>query len=190
MSDGPLIPWEILSEEELLVREPWLRVAVHAVRLPDGREVPDYYQVGIREYALVFAQTADQKVLVLQQYKHGAGRVAFGMPAGFIEEGEKPLACAQRELLEETGYTSESWTALGRFVADGNHGCGWANLFRADNARQVAEPNSGDLETARLLLMDPAELIAAVKRGEVASLCTVAAIAMGTHPRMGHRGTS
>jgi ADP-ribose pyrophosphatase len=36
------------------------------------------------------------------------------MPAGKIDEGESLLACAQRELEEETGYVAESWRHLGQ----------------------------------------------------------------------------
>jgi ADP-ribose pyrophosphatase len=60
---------------------------------------------------------------------------------------ESPLACAQRELLEETGYAANEWRALGRLSVDGNRGMGHAHLFLARGLRGVASPHSGDLET-------------------------------------------
>jgi ADP-ribose pyrophosphatase len=48
-------------------------------------------------------------VLLERQYRHAAGRYLFELPAGRIDEGEKELEAAKRELLEETGYSARSW---------------------------------------------------------------------------------
>ena len=56
---------------------------------------------------IVFAQTSSGKVIVERQYKHGIGKVSLTLPAGAVEDSEQPLAVAQRELKEETGYTSK-----------------------------------------------------------------------------------
>ena len=177
-----LEPWETLKNQEIFVATPWIEISVQQVRLPDGRVVDDYYQIRLPEYALIFAQTTDGRVIVERQYKHGVGKVCLVLPAGTIEEGEDPLAGAQRELLEETGYTSDDWQLLGSFVAHGSYGCGKAHLFVVRNAQQVAEPDSGDLEDMEIVLMKGEEIVAAVRNGDVDLLGTVAAIALATNP--------
>jgi ADP-ribose pyrophosphatase len=100
------------------------------------------------------------------------------LPAGYVEQGEDPLAAARRELLEETGYVADEWVSLGSFTNNGNRGCGVGHLFRARQAQKVAEPDAGDLEEMEIGLMGLDEVIDAVRRGDVAVLSVAAAIGL------------
>jgi len=169
-----LKPWTVLESRDLLDASPWLKVRAETVELPDGRQVDSFYQVDQPDYALMFVETGDGRVVMLRTYKHGARRVSLTFPAGAIAPGEDPLAAAKRELMEETGYEADDWTALGDFVVQGNHrGCA-CHMFHARNARKVAEPDSGDLEEMRIELHSPKELIDAAARGDYAFLPVIA----------------
>ena len=84
--------------------------------------------------------------------------VDVGLPAGYIEEGEKPVDAAQRELLEETGYTSDNFTSLGSFYQD--QGCSGAynHYFLARNCRKVKEQNLDKGEFIKYILVSYDEL--------------------------------
>ncbi len=56
-------------------------------------------------------------VLLERQYRHAANDFLWELPAGRIDPGEKTLPAAQRELLEETGYTASHWQRIFNFYA-------------------------------------------------------------------------
>ncbi|MEK6274858.1 MAG: NUDIX hydrolase [Actinomycetota bacterium] len=169
--------WEVLSKREVFDGRPWLRVFAERLRLPDGREIEGFYGLEMPDYAVIFA-TAGDRILVQRHYKHGPARVGIHLPAGYLEPGEEPLEAARRELREETGYVSDTWSLIGTFVNDGNRGAGHAHIFRARNARQVAAPSSDDLEEGETALISPNDLRQALREGDVPVLSIAAAIAL------------
>jgi ADP-ribose diphosphatase len=126
--------WQRLSSTLLLDRWPWFRVFGDHVRLPSGAEIDEFLRIDSRAYAVIFAVTEDERVLLVEGYKHGPDRVIVQLPAGYLEDGEAPEACARRELLEETGYTALEWELLGAYCPDGNRGFGRAYFFLARGA--------------------------------------------------------
>lgn len=181
MSNDKFERWETIENKDLLVRDPWVKLSVQTVLLPNGNVVDDYYQIRLPEYAVVFAETTDGRVIIERQYKHGVGESSLVLPSGLIELGEAPLDAAQRELLEETGYSANDWRYIGGFVVNGNYGCGKAHIFIAHNASQVNEPNSGDLETITVLTMSLSEILEATYSGQVKVLSSAAAIALASN---------
>lgn len=63
----------------------------------------------------IVALTPEGKVVLVRQYRHPVGASLWELPAGTLGRKEKPLAAAQRELAEETGYEAEEWKPLGEF---------------------------------------------------------------------------
>jgi ADP-ribose pyrophosphatase len=178
MSASSLEHWETLSRREVADGRPWVRLWAEAVRLPDGHVVEGFFTIEMPDYAVVVALTPDGRVVVERNYKHGPRRVCLNVPAGYVEQGEDPLAAARRELLEETGYVADEWVSLGSFTNNGNRGCGVGHLFLARQAQKVAEPDAGDLEEMEIGLMGLDEVIEAVRRGDVAVLSVAAAIGL------------
>jgi 8-oxo-dGTP pyrophosphatase MutT (NUDIX family) len=56
------------------------------------------------------------RVCVVRQYRHAVADFLWEVPAGKLDPGEAPDACAVRELREETGVQARDWTPLGRFL--------------------------------------------------------------------------
>jgi ADP-ribose pyrophosphatase len=147
MMSDELKPWQVLRTRLLLDCSPWFRVVADDLLLPDGRRIDDYYRIEALDFVMIFPLAGDGRVLVLRGYKHGPGRVMYQLPAGYMDHpGESPLACAQRELLEETGHTAQEWHALGSLSTSGNRGMGRAHVFLARGLDYVAPPDAGDLE--------------------------------------------
>jgi len=178
MNREPLEPWETLDRRPVIENPPWVTVWEEQVELPDGRVIDGWLMFEMPDVAVIFAMTPDQHVVVERSYRHGLRGVTLSLPAGHVESDEQPLAAAQRELLEETGYTADEWEPLGSFIRDSNHGCGRVFLYLARNARPVAEPDTDDLEEIRVELVSLNELLVAVRQGEFASLGSAAAIGL------------
>lgn len=171
--------WRVMARRSIVNREPWLHLWEEGVQLPDGCVIPAFNVLEMPDVAIIVAMTTDERVIVERSYKHGPRRVCLSLPAGYIEAGEEPLPAAQRELREETGYEATEWLPLGRFVHDGNRGGGQAHLFLARGARQVTEPDAGDLEEIAVLTMPLTELLHAMQRGEtpIATIATAISLA-------------
>lgn len=85
-----------------------LHVKRDTVRLPDGSEATREYIVHPGA-VMIMPRLADGKLLLERQFRYPHQQVFVEFPAGKIDAGEDPLATAQRELLEETGYTAARW---------------------------------------------------------------------------------
>jgi ADP-ribose pyrophosphatase len=174
-------PWKILARRVLLSRPPWMEVGVERIELPDGRTVDEFLWIERRDFAMAVAIRPDRQVVLERSYKHGPRRVALALPAGYVNEGETPDQAVRRELLEETGYTSDDWRPLGSFTVDGNYGVCTAHLFLARNARMTAGAGGqghDDLEEIEVLTLPLADALGALSRGEVAQLASAAALAL------------
>ena len=66
-----------------------------------------------RDWVNVVALTAEQRLIVVRQYRFGTERVTTEIPGGVVDPHETPEEAARRELREETGHTAERWTSLG-----------------------------------------------------------------------------
>ena len=165
--------WQVLRSKELLDRRPWLQVIEQDVQLANGHIIEGYLLAQTREYAVTFALTDDGHVPLVQQYKHGPGRLCYDLPAGYLDANEEPLAAAQRELLEETGYVSDDWQHLGSVVLDTNRSDARAHMFLARGAKKVSTPRLDDTEDLITLSLTPAQLLAMVRSGEMDSIASV-----------------
>lgn len=185
----PETVWTVLGREHRFAGGPIREVAVEHVRLPDGREIADYHRVTMADFALVFAATEDERVIILRQYKHGPGKVCLTFPGGALGDGESPLEAARRELLEETGCVAERWTSYGAYVTNANQYCNRAHLFRADGCRRAAAaPIAPDLEHPEPLLLMAHELLRPDMLQQIGLASHVALLAIATHPHFGRSG--
>jgi len=99
-------------ESELVYQGVFLRVRRDTARLPDQSLHPREWVMHPGASAIV-ALADDGRVLIERQFRYPMGRVMIEFPAGKLDPGEDSLACAQRELMEETGYQAVQWARAG-----------------------------------------------------------------------------
>lgn len=66
------------------------------------------------DWVNIIALTKTDEVVLIEQFRHGTEKIILELPGGMIDEDEDPLAAARRELLEETGFSSENFILIGK----------------------------------------------------------------------------
>ncbi|PUE46086.1 ADP-ribose pyrophosphatase [Limnohabitans sp. 2KL-1] len=113
MSDEHLIEHQVHSEE--LLRGHFLHAFRDTVRLPNqGLATREYVVHPGAVMIIPMLETPEGLQLVMErQYRYPVAQVMIEFPAGKLDPGEDPWLCAQRELLEETGYSARQWARAG-----------------------------------------------------------------------------
>lgn len=107
------MPFELI-DSEIVYPGKAFTIRRDRVRLPDGRTS----KLDIVEHhgsVVLIPIDEDGNLLFVRQYRHAAAREMLELPAGTLDEGELPLACAARELREETGQAARQLDDLGGF---------------------------------------------------------------------------
>jgi ADP-ribose pyrophosphatase len=157
----------------------FLRVEQHEVEWPNGKVIDDWAWVVTPDYVNVVTETDDGRLLCFRQIKYALETPGLAVVGGYMEPGEDPLAAAQRELREESGYEAPNWIDLGTYPVDANRGMGSGHFYLARRARFVGKTESDDLEEQETLLLTRDEVRDALVRGEFKVMAWAAAMALG-----------
>ena len=167
--DDPLR--EHTLDSRLAFEGSFLRLYVDRVRSADGH-------VGTREYlrhpgaVMIVPLLSDGQVVLERQFRYPLKRTAIEFPAGKIDAGEKQLICAQRELLEETGYRAARWSYLGGLHNAIGYSDEKIEMFLAEElTHQGATLDAG--ETLEVFTMPWQQLLQWVREGTVTDVKTM-----------------
>jgi ADP-ribose pyrophosphatase len=99
-------------EKKLIFKGRYFSVTQEKARISPGKAV-DRTVVRHNGAAIIVPQDSDGSLLMVRQYRYAPDKTLLEFPAGTLEPGEAPLACAQREIQEEAGCAASEWIALG-----------------------------------------------------------------------------
>ncbi len=130
------------------------------------------------DWVNIIAITADQRVVLIRQYRAGSDSVCLEIPGGMVDAGESAETAARRELAEETGFTSSTWRLLGvtqpNPAIQGNR----LHTFLALDAAQTAPPAPEGTELIAIETPPVADALALVRDGTIEHSLVVAAFGL------------
>jgi 8-oxo-dGTP pyrophosphatase MutT (NUDIX family) len=174
-NDMSLTPWKILSSK-YLYKTNGVAVRIDQCEIPNG-DIFEPYVIETGTWVNVIALTKNQEVVLVRQYRHGARQVMLEIPAGVMDpDDESPLQTAKRELLEETGYTSEKFFEVGSSYPNPATHINKTYSFLALDVELVDQQHLDDTEEIEVSLMPFDEFVALAKRGELPQALHITAL--------------
>lgn len=166
-----------LVYSEPLVDVGYLHITKDTIRFPNGFETQRAVVWHPGAVALV-VEDAEGRWLMIEQYRHPAGRVLLEIPAGTREAGEDPDATAAREVREETGYAAGSLVRLGGAWMAPGFCSEYIHYYLATDLTEDPLPQDHDEFIAAPRRLTLAEVRAAVASGEIEDSKTLIALSL------------
>jgi ADP-ribose pyrophosphatase len=129
------------------------------------------------EWVNVIAIRPDERVVLIRQFRIGAGAICLEIPGGMVDPGESPAVAAARELAEETGYTSSRWEQIGRVNPNPAIMTNHLYTFLARDAVQTGAPRPEGSEVIEVETATLAECHAAIRDGRIDHALVIVAFA-------------
>jgi ADP-ribose pyrophosphatase len=168
-------PWKSLSrkkEYECRLFQVYSRQSVSPV---NGKE-HTFYSISTHNWVNVIALTAERKVLLISQFRHGSQEVILEIPGGAIDASDaSPLEAAKRELLEETGHAAQQWHLLGQVQPNPAILDNLCYFFLALDAKPVAGLDLDDAEELEVIPRDIGDVPGLIQEGKIQHAIVVAA---------------
>lgn len=171
--------WGIVNST-MVINNQWCKIRQDEIKLPNGKIINDYF-VSIRpEVALILPITSNQEIVLVRQYRHGAGEILLELPAGtFNPNQESPQAAAIRELREETGYITDKVTYLATLYDNPVKDTNKITLFLAEDVIRAGQQELDVTEEIEVVLVPIESLRGKIANNEISVAGTVAAIFLG-----------
>ena len=142
---------------------------------PSDKKTADFYVIESPDWVNVIAKTENGELVMIEQFRHGTEEMYLELPGGIIDEGEGPEASAARELLEETGYSSDKWTLLGSSRPNPAIQNNTIYHYLALDCKKTAATSFDENERIATCLLPPNEVEELIMSGRITHSLVVAA---------------
>lgn len=136
--------WSKINRKDL-VDTPIFKLVSWNITSPDKKISKDFFHLESLDWVNIIALTPDNKIVLVDQYRHGIHRFSLEIPGGIAVKNSL-LESAQAELVEETGYVSQDWEYLGKVTGNPAILDNWCHTFIAKNAHRLHKQNLDDSE--------------------------------------------
>lgn len=167
--------WKLLNRKTVFTSK-FVTVYEDEVILSNGDIIKDYSLIEKPSIVMIVATDEYDNVLVLHEYKYGTDKIMATLPSGHIKQGESPIAAAKRELVEETGFISESFEEIGTLYDYPTKDIHRVYVVRAINIQKMKETQHENTEEIQFELITKEELKKQVRNKEWQITSSLAAL--------------
>ena len=158
--------WKTLSSG-YVYNDRWFKARADSCELPDGRIIEPYYVVELPDWTNIIVVTKEERVVLVLQYRYPVDEVTYELPGGIIDKGETPEAAARREMLEETGYTSDNIEFLFKISPNTALNNNTAYFFLATGAEQNGKQKFDEFEDIDVVTLSKEEAMQLLKEDKM-----------------------
>ena len=145
------------------------------VQLPTGKLIT-HTTIAHPGAAVILPITSDNTIILVNQFRPSLKKWLLELPAGTIESNESPINCAQRELEEETGYSSTNFIELGQFTPLAGFCDEIQHLFIATDLNKTSRLGCDDDEVIEVVSLSIQDVEQKIKDGEITDSKTIACL--------------
>lgn len=161
--------WKLLSKKDVSPHD-WFPIEMRSYQLPNGTIVEDFSVTTLADVAMIVAQTKDEKVVLVKQYKPGTDEIMIQFPAGRIEPSHADMQeTAMHELEEETGIKADksAFHNFGKISGFSTKATEKVYLYFVDKVEFNSEQNLDLNEEIEVLLLTPDEIESLIHSGQI-----------------------
>ncbi|MDR2301513.1 MAG: NUDIX hydrolase [Deltaproteobacteria bacterium] len=170
-----LKPWTVTGRTPILATHVFEVVNVSCVSPKDGQE-KTFVTLSAPQWVNVIPVTEKGEVVLVNQFRHGTGEFSLELPGGVNEPGHSALETARRELMEETGYSSEDITLLCSIRPNPALFSNFIHTYLARNVTKTGQTHFDENEDIDQVLVPLEKLKTLVLNGSITHALMVAAI--------------
>ncbi len=151
-----------------------VKLFISKLKLPNGKT--GYFEEIIHPQASLVVPFIKNRIVFIRQYRAVIDKYIWELPAGILEPGETPYACAKREITEETGYLVRNVKRIGKIYTSPGFCDEIIHVFKADCVSKGRSERDAD-ELIRVRLVKKSEAIELFRNGKIQDAKTIAALA-------------
>ena len=159
-------PWP-LAHSRIEIENRIFTLKTDTFRSPRTGREHDFYVLEAGAWVNVIPLTPTGQVVLVRQFRHGIRQTTLEIPGGLVEEGQAPAEAAARELMEETGYSSNNITLLGRTRPNPAILNNWCYSYLAEDVSEVADTELDETEDIEVVLADLDKIPEIIRSGDI-----------------------
>lgn len=152
--------------ERMIYESPWVNLALTDIEIPGGARFDHHVVRMPAEAAGAVVDDPARGVLLLWRHRFTTDTWGWEVPAGRVDDGERPIDAAARETFEESGWQPGPLTPIGRYFPHNGSSDAVFNLFRATSATHVGDPIDPS-ESERIEWLSWTEIRAEIAAGRI-----------------------
>ncbi|MDA3864389.1 MAG: NUDIX hydrolase [Deltaproteobacteria bacterium] len=137
-----------------------------------------FYRIILPAWVNIIPITTEGELILIRQFRHGAGEFTLEIPGGVVDKGENPLEAAKRELLEETGASSFNWKSLDYVYPNPAIQSNKCHLYLATNTEIKAKTDFDEFEEIEIFKIKLSDITSYLASGKIKNAIVLSSFAV------------